>query len=70
MEEQSCTTAEEMILYTIEDLQRIFGIGRTKAYQLASMRGFPSIKLNRKIYIPKEKLESWVLKNTGKSLNY
>lgn len=70
MVEKSCTTDKEMILYTIEDIQRIFNLGRTKAYQLASMRGFPSIKLNRKIYIPKEKLESWVLKNTGKSLNY
>ena len=70
MVEKSCTTDKEMILYTIEDIQRIFNLGRTKAYQLASMRGFPSIKLNRKIYIPKEKLELWVLKNTGKSLNY
>ena len=70
MVEKSCATEEEMVLYSIEDIQRIFNIGRTKAYQLASMRGFPSIRLNRKIYIPKEKLETWVLKNTGKSLNY
>lgn len=70
MVENTCATDNEMILYTIEDIQRIFNLGRTRAYQLASMRGFPSIRLNRKIYVPKEKLENWVLKNAGKTINY
>lgn len=70
MAEKSCATNEDMILYTVEDIQRIFSLGRTKAYQLVSMRGFPAIRLNRKIYIPKEKLEDWIKKNTGKCLNY
>lgn len=70
MPSNSCIKENEMILYTVEDIQKIFRIGRSKAYQLLSMRGFPAIRLNRKVYVPKEKLEEWVGKNAGKQLYY
>lgn len=57
-------------MYTIDDLQRILGIGRSKAYQLASSRGFPAIKLNKKILIPKRQFSQWVNKHCGKTFNY
>lgn len=60
----------EIVLYNINDIQRIFGIGRTKAYQLVSSSGFPSIKLNKKIVVPKPQLLEWIGKNCGKTFHY
>lgn len=57
-------------LYTVDDIQNIFGIGRSKAYQLLSSNGFPSIRLNRKLLVEKSKLEDWIAKNSGKTYIY
>ena len=61
---------QEPVLYNIDDIQRIFHIGRTKAYQLLSSSGFPTIKLNKKMLVEKSKLEDWIAKNSGKSYVY
>ena len=58
----------EIVLYNIEDLQRIFHIGRNKVYQLASTSGFPAMRLNRQILVPKDKLERWIQQNSGKQI--
>ena len=57
-------------MYTVDDIQNIFMIGRTKAYQLMSSSGFPAIKLNRKFLVEKSKLEEWISKNSGKKYIY
>ena len=58
------------VLYTTEDIQHIFKIGRSKAYELMSSSGFPSFRLNKRIYVSKEKLEEWISKNSGKTYYY
>ncbi len=60
----------EPILYTVDDIQRIFKIGRSKAYQLLSSKGFPTIKLNKKLLVEKHRLEDWISKNSGKTYIY
>ena len=60
----------EPVLYTVDDIQRIFKIGRNKAYELLSSDGFPSLKLNKKIYVSKDRLEDWIAKHSGKTYNY
>lgn len=57
-------------LYTVDDVQQIFNIGRTKAYQLMSSSGFPSIRLNKKLLVERNKLEDWIAKNCGKTYIY
>lgn len=57
----------EIVLYTVGDIQRIFKIGRNKAYRLLSSDGFPAIKLNKKLLVEKRKLEDWISKNSGKA---
>ena len=61
---------QDIIMYNIEDIQRIFGIGRTKAYQLVNSNGFPAIHMNPKDLIPKQKLDEWILKHCGKTYKY
>lgn len=58
------------ILYTVDDIQHIFKIGRSKAYQLLSSSGFPTIKLNKKLLVEKSKLEEWITKQSGKTYYY
>ena len=61
---------QEIIMYNINDIQKIFGIGRTRAYQLVNSNGFPALHLNRKVLIPKQKLNEWIVKNCGKTFKY
>ena len=56
----------EIILYTVSDIQRIFKIGRNKAYQLMSSSGFPSITINNRIYVTQENLKKWLDTYTGR----
>lgn len=58
---------DDVFLYTTEDIARIFKIGRTTAYHLMGSPGFPSFRLNRKMYVTKENLEKWIQGNKGKS---
>ena len=62
--------SDEITLYTVDDIKRIFKIGRTNAYQLMTSSGFPSFRMNKKLYVEKEKLAEWVQKNSGKSFVY
>lgn len=54
----------EIKLYTVKDLQRIFHIGKNKAYELINIKGFPYIKIGRNILIPDDKLRKWISENT------
>lgn len=62
--------SNEPKLYTIDDIQRIFKIGRTKAYQLMNSDGFPSFRLNKKLYISEQNLNEWVSKTCRKTYKY
>ena len=60
----------DIVLYNVVDIQSIFKIGRTQAYRLMNTRGFPAIKLNNRLYVPREKLRDWINKYTGKNFIY
>lgn len=60
----------DIIVYTVGDIQRIMSLGRTRAYELMRSDGFPSIKLNNRIYITKKNFEKWLDKNTNKVFRY
>lgn len=58
---------EKMIL-TIEDLMRLLGIGRNKAYALMHSSGFPCMRVGRTYFITKKNLLKWLENNTGKEV--
>lgn len=60
----------DIIVYTVSDIQRIMSLGRTRVYELMRSDGFPSIKLNNRIYITKKNFEKWLDKNTNKVFRY
>lgn len=61
---------QDPVLYNVDDIQRIFKIGRSKAYRLLSSSGFPAIKLNKKLLVERSRLEDWIAKNSGKTYIY
>ena len=59
---------EEQILCSAKDLQALMGIGKNLAYKLIQRRGFPSININGRYYVPKDKLLKWIEANVGRHL--
>ena len=55
-----------IILYTAQDIQKIFRCGKRQAYELLSSKGFPSIRVGKKILTEKKALEKWLDKYQGK----
>lgn len=60
----------DTIIYTVTDVQKILSLGRTRAYELMRSDGFPSVKLNNRLYVSKENFEKWFNKQTNKTYNY
>lgn len=50
-------------LYTITDIQRIFHIGKNKAYKLIQLRGFPTMQIGKTILVPHDQLYQWINNN-------
>lgn len=61
---------DDIIIYTVNDIQRILSLGKTKAYELMRCDGFPSFKLNNRIYVTKSNLENWLDRQKNKTFRY
>ena len=57
-----------IIMYTVKDIQNIFKCSPTQAYGLVNAKGFPSMRIGGKILTEKNSLESWISKNKGNSI--
>lgn len=60
----------DIIIFTVSDIQHILSLGKTRAYELMRSDGFPSFKLNNRIYVTKLNFERWVEKHTNKTFRY
>ena len=65
LEVQTQDATNEKILLTIKDIQEVFQCGKNYAYSLTKLKGFPTIKIGKKIFIPKDKLKKWIDENTN-----
>ena len=59
---------EEITMYTVKDIQRIFKCSQAHAYELVNTSGFPQMRIGRKILIEKHLLKRWIDKNVGKTI--
>lgn len=50
----------EKLTLTVSDVQHALGISKNAAYELANSAGFPTIRLGRKILIPREAFLRWL----------
>lgn len=60
----------DITIYTVKDIQVLLSLGKTKAYELMRSDGFPSFKLNNRLYITKQNFEKWLEKYTNKTFVY
>lgn len=58
----------DITMYTVQDIRRIFRCSLPQAYDLVNAGGFPSIRIGGKILTEKRALESWLDANRGKSV--
>ena len=47
------------------DLAKVLGISRAMAYELMHSKSFPSIKIGKRLTVPKDKLIEWMDKQIG-----
>lgn len=55
----------EKLVYTVNETAQILNIGMNKAYELIQQQQIPNVRVGRKILIPKQALETWLVKTAG-----
>lgn len=50
-------------------LAQTLGISRAKAYQLMHRADFPTLMIDKRLLVPKDKLAAWVDRNSGGDQN-
>ena len=60
-------TYEELPLYLNADtVAKLLGISISSAYELMNEEGFPSVRIGKRLIVPKENLQAWVESRLGK----
>ena len=59
---------DDIVLYTVKDIKRIFSCGTNVAYALMNSYKFPSFRINKKLYVHKDRLEKWLDQNKSNDL--
>lgn len=55
------TSLEQLPLaLSAEDVAQVLGISRANAYTLMHSKGFPTIKIGKRMTVPKDKLIAWI----------
>ena len=55
------TSLEQLPLaLSAEDVAQVLGISRANAYTLMHSKGFPTIKIGKRMIVPKDKLIEWI----------
>ena len=52
-------------IMNVEDIAKILGISRVTAYGIVHSKGFPLLKVGRKLKIPKIAFIRWIEKNSA-----
>jgi len=53
-------TSSGRLTYTVPEVARLLGINVITAYEIARQEGFPSIRIGRRIVVPKEAFHRWL----------
>lgn len=57
------TSLEQLPLaLSAEDVAQVLGISRANAYALMHSKGFPTLKIGKRMTVPKDKLIEWMEK--------
>ncbi len=62
--EKYTTLAELPITLNAEQLAHVLGISRGNAYNLMHAKGFPTLKIGKRMVVQKDKLIQWMERQT------
>ena len=51
---------KDPVIYTVQDIKRIFKCGQRQAYELVKTPGFPSFRVGTKLLVEREALLKWI----------
>ena len=58
---------DDLPLYlNAETVAKLFGISISSAYELMREKDFPSVRIGKRLIVPKENLQAWVEAHIGK----
>lgn len=61
-----CQNFDELpAMLTATELAGALGISRAGAYALIHSKGFPTLRIGKRLMVPKDKLTQWINHNTG-----
>ncbi len=52
-------------MLTAAELAGALGISKAGAYTLIHSKGFPTLRIGKRLMVPKDKLAAWIDRNTG-----
>mgnify|MGYP001024323354 FL=1 len=52
-------------MLTATELAGALGISKAGAYTLIHSKGFPTLRIGKRLMVPKDKLTAWIDRNTG-----
>ena len=50
----------------VATVAKLLGISISSAYELMNEEGFPSVRIGKRLIVPKENLQAWVESHLGK----
>lgn len=63
----NCKSMDELpAMLTAAELAGALGISRAGAYALIHRKGFPTLRIGKRLMVPKDKLVAWIDQNTGR----
>lgn len=60
---QNSNNNNASVVYTVDEVRKMLGIGKNQAYELANSGVFHVCHIGKKIIIPKAVFENWLLGN-------
>jgi excisionase family DNA binding protein len=57
----------ESLTYTVDEVAALLGIARGKAYQHVRAGDIPSIRMGKRVLIPRDRFHAWLNRETAKS---
>ncbi|MBQ8249263.1 MAG: helix-turn-helix domain-containing protein [Clostridia bacterium] len=54
------------LMMNAESVANALGISRASAYELLKKEGFPALRIEGRVVVPRDKFIEWVEQNTGK----
>jgi excisionase family DNA binding protein len=57
----------ESLTYTVDEVAALLGIARGKAYQHVRAGDIPSIRMGKRVLIPRDRFHAWLNRETATS---